>query len=49
MTGLAVIRTAVIELKTGVIAVAGLIVEVFDDGVDRSLLDDTRRIATGAA
>ena len=49
LAGLAVIRATVVELKTGVIAVTGLIAKIFDDGVGRSLLNDTGRIATGTA
>lgn len=41
--------TAVAELQAGMVAVAGLVAEVLDDGIDGRLLDDAGRVASGAA
>lgn len=41
--------TAVAELQAGMVAVAGLVAEVLDDGVDGRLLDDAGGVASGAA
>lgn len=47
--GLLEIGTAISQFQAGVIAVAGLVAEVLDDGVDGRLLHHTRRISAGAA
>jgi len=37
------------ELQAGMVAVAGLVAEVLDDGVDRGLLNHAGRVPAGAA
>lgn len=48
-TCLPVIGAAIIEFETCVIAVAGLILEILDDGICIGLLDNARRIPAIAA
>lgn len=43
------VGAAVSELQASVIAVAGLVAQILDDGVDGRLLDDTRRVPARAA
>lgn len=41
--------TAIAQLEAGMIAVAGLIAQILDDGINRCLLNDTGRVASIAA
>lgn len=40
---------AIAQLEAGMIAVAGLIAQILDDGINRCLLNDTGRVASIAA